>query len=1125
MADAQVIKVPYERMAGYHYSVAFTSEVVPNSAILTYPVKDFDILNYNLLVKLMPCLSVEDKIIYPSSFTDMKVEDFPGGVAATFSFENTTITTRITPLLTGRGIKTWTGAAVYEISTSPAREVVVLLGKGNTLSLLRRAEKPYLNSDSVNVIGNYTRMDSLTIGFRSGKEGLNVAVRCSDPVSVGKIGDQKNQAYVRMPGGAGFIMTVFSERESDIKNLTTLDAMKEQSRVSVYYDKLLKTSVYTPEKVMNDAFTSAIYNLEYSWFEPFGWGECLHHWLALWHMQVGAAADLIGQTDRSESTIMELASNLLTDGSIPQFIPNKITRRDFGGSNQYWVWQVRHYLNYTGDKAFAKMVMPYVETVISQTLKEYDKDGDFLASWGLQIGNQEDFVANPYNGSVPSMELLNMFMTGGELSEFIGDTITSKLWFSKAEMIRSRLYKELWMKDLGRFAYYKDPAGVLMPDGQYETYLYPVIYDLVDDYDKYSGLRHLKDRLTRADGAVFLSNNFPWHATGIASTWGMQCGEAQQPWAAMGFSGSGLNNETWKPLKAMADWAQDINHRGAWPETGPEPTPAYFTPPAGLYLVAVVESLFGITLHSTQGYVEISPSLPDNWPYAKLNLPDFQIDYSREKNQIKFNIISKKDLPLKVKWRLPVSNIIKCTVNGEKVPYNIIPGVNNIALCFDVLHSLESDLIIEYEPIAFKVNALGSIAVGEKLDVSVEGAKIERIMDRYGVLEDIMNRSASSFSSKIQKSLLDPYLSFNQLGLLNFSRRTFFLDCLTPDGSSFIAPVDLTILPRYEAASAGFENKPSSGILKINVRNNTGETRLGEAIASIAGNDYIVQANIKAHSESIIEVPVSSDLGLSSGDNIAALNLPGEVPLTIHFNIVKPANNPHFAFIDLPEENLIPDTLWTTLRNMPGFPHIFFTFTDYGTPKPMWALKNVRELEVSKIPGLKFHIPGNNFIPVSYMAGKVSFKLELKKEKYKKLYLLVIPFVDNHNIFAPVARVTASVNNEIVYSRTLNYPGDVDYWVPDKNPTSFASFRKPRPDPYGLLPLLKPEMSDWQEGKPPEFPQPEWWSTSLPLVTASCVMSIIEISLEKPGNLDNLIFETVGVMPAFGIVAVTAELE
>ena len=1118
-------QVKDKRMAGYHYSVVVTGEKMPSSAVLTYPIKNFDYQNYNFLLKFMPCLLVDGKIIYPSAFQNVEVEDFPGGVEATFTYLNTKLTTRITPLLVGRGSDSWKGCALYEVQTSPAREVVVLLGKGNTLNLYSEFATSFMNKDTVYAPDPISRISDKQISFRSGKDRLNVRVKGSENISLGTLGGISNQAFIRMRGGSGYAVAAFSDNEKDLASFGNLNADKENKKVKAYYENLNRTSLETPEPVMNQAFTSALYNLEYSWFEPFGWGECLHHWLALWHMQVGAAADLIGQTDRSKSSIIEHAKKLLKDGSVPQFMPNKMTKKDFGGSNQYWVWQVRHYLNYTGDKEFAKQIIPYVDTVIAQTLAEYNKDGDFLSSWGLQIGNQEDFIGNPYNGSVPSMELHNMFMTRAELSSFIQDTITANHWYTKAGQTRSSLSKELWMNDLGRFAYYKDPTGTIMLDGQYQTYLYPIIYDIVDKYDQYSGLRHLRDRLTGDNGAVFLSNNFPWHATGGASTWGMQSGEAQQPWAAKGFSYSGLNNETWRPLKAMADWAQDINHRGSWPETGPEPTPAYFTPPAGLYLLAVTEDLFGIKVYAPKGYVEISPSFPDNWPQAKLNLPDFQVNYTRKANNITYILNSSKNLPLKVNWKLPVSKILRCTVNGKDVRYAINPGVNTITLNFDVPASKKAELNIVFEPVNYTLDAPKSIAVGDRMDISVSGAVIKQVIDRCGILENLRSISSIAVSGIVHTKLLDPYMSYNQLGLLNFSRRTLFLDCETPDGISFTASVDVNILPRFEAKAVTDNNQiGENSIARFTLRNNTNKPYQGKAEFAFANTFVTVPVNLASRSEKFVDVPIPATFQPVAGDNIVTITFPGKDPLKVQMTFKNPKANTTFVPVILPEKEMIGDTLWSTLRYMPGHPHIFFTFTNYGWPKPMWALNNIREIAIPQIPGLTFQIPGRKFIPVSHMSGKVSSKINLDGKKYKKLYILVLPFVDNHNMFAPVARVTAYSGKDIVYYRTLHYPGDVDYWVPDKNPTSFATFREPRPDRFELLPILKPEMADWKEGRPPAFPESKWWSTSLPFVTESCLMNVIEINLNKPGKLDYLMFESLGVMPAFGIIAVTGEL-
>jgi hypothetical protein len=128
-------------------------------------------------------------------------------------------------------------------------------------------------------------------------------------------------------------------------------------------------------------------------------------------------------------------------------------------------------------------------------------------------------------------------------------------------------------------------------------------------------------------------------------------------------------------------------------------------------------------------------------------------------------------------------------------------------------------------------------------------------------------------------------------------------------------------------------------------------------------------------------------------------------------------------------------------------------------------------------------------------------------------------------MFSEVARVTAYSNNEIVYKRTLCYPGDVDYWVPNINPYTFATFREPRLNRFGLLPLLKPDQSDWVEGKPPLFPEPKYWATSIPVVTKSCLMDVIEIDLSRPMELDDLVFESIGDYVAFGIVGAVGEID
>lgn len=1128
---AQENDVADKRMAAHHYSVVSGSTELPNSAVLTYPVNEFRVQDYNFLLKLMPCLETENQIIFPSEFKNVEVRDFPGGIKASFSHKETRITTRITPLLKGRYSESWDGAVLYEVeSNNPEKDLLIYLGGGDVINLIWGFQTSVMKNDSLNPLENLEILNNTTLRYKGGKEKLNMSVKTSGEFeSINPYGTGSS-VRIRLSDGKGHVLTVFSDDTDQVSKLIEIDPQKEKENLDNYYKELLSSKIETPDKKMNEAFTSAIYNLEYSWLKPFGWGECLHHWLALWYMQVTAAADWIGQTDRSRSSILEHGLEQLENGAIPMFNPNHLTlgmkRRDWGGANNFWLWQIRHYVNYTGDKKFAEQVIPMVDKAIQQTLDEYDWNGNNLVAWGLQIGNQEDFVANPYDGSVPSMELYNMFLTRSELAGFTGDHATRDIWAQKAEQVKKTLYQELWLNDLGRFAYYKDPTERVLLDGQYQTYLYPIIYDIVDDYDQYSGLRHLRDRLTDKDRAIFASNNFAYHVENGTSTWGMQRGAAQQPWAAMGFAKAGMNNQTWLPLKAMANWAQDPRRPGAWPETGPEITPAYFTPPAGLYISTTIEALFGLKVNEPEKFIEVSPSFPDQWPEAKLNLPDFNVDYAREGNKVTYKLKTTKNLPLKIKWRLPVLKIDKLSLNGKKADFDILPGVGHVVLSLDAPVSEETIIEFKFTPIDTEISAPSSVAEGDQLIVKANGVSFNKIIDRSGVFDEYKTVKLDEFSGQISSGLLDEYLDYNQLGQLNFSRRTFFIDCTTREGINFIHPVDLTILPRFNASSDNdLKREEDKYILPVTIRNNTNRNMEGDAVVEV--NDYtsILPVYLPARSEIETAIDFHPGTGLYSGDNVLNLKLPDEAPLEIKFANKYNETHSDFVDIELPEAAMIPDTLWSDLRIMPGFPHVFIAFTGAKMPKPMWALENMSRIEVEQIEGLSFKLPGRQFVPVSHKSGKTAFRLNLEKHKYKKIYLLVLPFVDNHDIFSEVARVSVYSGNKIMQSRTLNYPGDVDYWVPNNHPASFSSFREPRENRFEMLPILKKSDSDWEEGTPPDFPQSRWWSESYPVETESCLMNVVEISLDSPGTLDYLLFESLGALPAFGIVSVVAEIE
>ncbi len=173
------------------------------------------------------------------------------------------------------------------------------------------------------------------------------------------------------------------------------------------------------------------------------------------------------------------------------------------------------------------------------------------------------------------------------------------------------------------------------------------------------------------------------------------------------------------------------------------------------------------------------------------------------------------------------------------------------------------------------------------------------------------------------------------------------------------------------------------------------------------------------------------------------------------------------------------------------------------------------------LPHIDFALPKRKFIPVSFKVGRPVHVLDLKGRVFRKLYVLLIPFLDNHDMFCTVGRVTVRSTEDVVYSRTLRFPGDLDWWFPPTVVREFATVSEGRSDRFGLLPLLPPERADWNEGLPPAIPQPRFWSSSLAVVTPSSVMNVIEVDLGRPVELESLTLEAIGVDPSFGIVAVT----
>jgi len=1112
----------WERMAAFHQTVVTVDELVPAAGICTYHNERFEYATLAMLCKAVTGVDTADGPVWCCTADDVEVREDAGIVRAKFRLAGTTVTLRVMPLIFGRTPPAWEGRALVRVESEPPRPLVVDVGGYGPDGSFWQPRQAWLRSPQVGTDEDKAAVRG-GVGFPANPRSPRaVAVRGAVPASPVR-GPDRNAVRFRFQNGTGWLVVAFAGNETRAARIADIAPDREEQRVRDHYAKLLGNAwIDTPEDEIDATFRSALVTCEYCWLRPWGWVEGIHHWMAMWHMQHSQMADWVGQQDRAEENILWLLRHLRADGAVQHFAAGGFARRDFGGSNQFLAWQIQRHWRSTGDRAFLEKIEAPFDRVVRQTWQEYDPDGNGLLKWGLQVGNQEDYVMTPDDGASPTIAGIEILRTQAMTARGLGRTDKAGAIDARIAEITARLRQTLWMPDLGRFMFYRDALGVVRPEGQYHTLAWPVIFDLLDPLDAWTSVRHLRDRLMGPDGALYLSNNFPCHTT---CTTGPQAGGQQQPWGAMALARIGLNNDAIRPIRFIAHIVQASPHNGVWPEIAKEPTPAYFSPPAAVYVFGIIEGVFGLDADVPAGRLRVRPAFPDAWPRAALHLPEYDARFARNERHLRYEIRSRRLLRRAVRWHLPVSYVGSVTVNGRPARFTCEPAVNGVVLRFDTEPLTESTIEIDYRPRPVRVTAPRSIAEGETFTAAVDGAGILRVVDREHVLDDIALED-DRITARVRDGLLEPWLRFGRLGQMNFSRRTFFLECRS-GALRFYMPVDLTVLPPVEVA-AGPDLVETSGGCAIDllIHNNRECAISGPATLKIAGTELPLSLDLPPRSRKTLRADLPSNCLclLTPGENPAVLRLPdgGSVRFTVLVQrlfathpVLAPYLRKRVHPLPLPAEALIAPKTPMDLRWFGAFGHP--PWRRLGNP-----VQGIpEELTVPNLPGVLFRTVPGKLLLVSGQKGAGSIALPVNAEGVRKIWLLLLPAIDNHDVYTPVIRISARCDDRLTISRTLCSPGDLDWFPPPGVVGEFATARVQRPLRYGLLPLLGPDDADWARARPEAFPQPEFWAESAVYHAPQAVLNAVALDLGGPRSVHELRIDVAGTQAAVGVIAVT----
>ena len=833
-----------ERATAFHDCICFMRQAYPNFGITTYDRTVHRGAEQIVLAKFVTGIGEDSPVwsVYENTSDVTTADNIPGGLFShTVLSDGREYDIELCPLLIGRDeaafenpVQKHLGGAVIRVINRTGSPFWLKFGGEGLAFMHFSPNEAFRGEDIASAPGCSAEVfDDTTVLLRRAGDGGGIITAVKGAFDIVRIESAKNgadgasYAVCRISGEEIYLTAAFAGSEEEALSAAAKDPRNELQKVREHYIRLKESAVLnTPDKVLNEAFTHALYNVEYAWLRPYGWIESFHHWPTMWHMEHTAHEEWLGNFDRVRDCLRSQMKNVFESGAIPDMCTPGCARRDWGGNNQFFLREVRHYVEMSGDVGFAREAEPYMENAMRQSMREYDPTGTGVFSWYRQIGNQEDMESTPGMGAATGAEGVQMFRIMAWLKALLGKAAEAAEYARLADNALKAWREHIWDRGLGREIWYEDISGARHLDTTYHGICYPILYGLLDDIDALSSLDHLRSRLTGPEGEVYQSNHFGDHCINGVPTWGMQAGSDMQPFATMAYCRMGRAEDAVRPLKFVADRVCGPFQRGSWPETANEKRFAYFSPSAAMYTQGVVEGLFGLRRDITKNCTVISPCVPEGWPEAALKLPGIEINFTRSNVAACSQTLtaSFEDNTKKfVVFNIPDSKTVRVTSGGVNITdFELRRRAGFMQVAVDCGRFHRISVRVEYEPVEAKFECDKAAVQGDTVKIRASGAEICGIIDREGIFEEI-TLTPQGAECKLKPDLLAPYVKFGPLGLMNFARRTYFVKYKTGidvsyetagGGGAFLQEMHVTVLPEKELTQSTSNAAPENGVAK-----------------------------------------------------------------------------------------------------------------------------------------------------------------------------------------------------------------------------------------------------------------------------------------------------------------------
>jgi Domain of unknown function (DUF4450) len=466
-------------------------------------------------------------------------------------------------------------------------------------------------------------------------------------------------------------------------------------------------------------------------------------------------------TNHLSRSLEKIGAGMFTSGYISRN-PNgeKLTAHHYDMNLVYIDILLRHYA-WTGDKAFLTETWPLLKRHLQWETRNFDPDGDGLydayaaiwASDALQYSGGGVTHSSSYN--------YYAFTKAAGIATILGEDPAP--YQREADKILKAMNTQLWLKDKGVFAEFKDALGnrLLHTAPALWTVYHSMDSQTMNPFQAYQSLRYVDTEIPHLpvkakgldDGGYYTLSTTKW----MPYEWSLNnVALAESMHTALANWQGGRADEAFKLFKSEVLASMylggspgnivQISHYDAVRRE------AYrdFGDPVGMFSRALVEGLFGIQPDALNNTLTIRPGLPASWEYASFSTPDIAFDFKRKNKTDTYTITPSFLLPLNLKFRVfALGQIKSVTVNGKEVGWkNIDASVGRPVIEINAAAAEKYVISITWKgdkPIMLSGERI--YATGSTINENVAGANFINVNDPQHALDNIVLKPAG-FSAK-----------------------------------------------------------------------------------------------------------------------------------------------------------------------------------------------------------------------------------------------------------------------------------------------------------------------------------------------------------------------------------------